>query len=69
MEIDKKKCVGCGNCHAICTMGAIYLDEDGKSVVNQAECVSVQPAVVFCEMKSICPGLFELCERFYRPFG
>jgi len=39
MEIDKKKCVGCGNCHAICTMGAIYLDEDGKSVVNQAECV------------------------------
>ena len=39
MEIDKKKCVGCGNCHAICTMGAIYLDEDGKSVVNQEECV------------------------------
>jgi ferredoxin len=39
MEIDKKKCVGCGNCHAVCTMGAIYLDEDGKSVVNQDECV------------------------------
>jgi ferredoxin len=39
MEIDKKKCVGCGNCHAVCTMGAIYLDEDGKSVVNQRECV------------------------------
>lgn len=39
MEIDKKKCVGCGNCHAICTMGAIYLEEDGKSVVNQEECV------------------------------
>ena len=39
MEIDKKKCVGCGNCHAVCTMGAIYLDEDGKSVVNQEECV------------------------------
>ena len=39
MEIDKNKCVGCGNCHAICTVGAIYLDEDGKSVVNQEECV------------------------------
>src|SRR4030066_27316 len=23
MEIDKKKCVGCGNCHAVCTMGAL----------------------------------------------
>jgi ferredoxin len=39
MEIDKKKCVGCGNCHAICTMGVIYLDEDGKSIVNEDECV------------------------------
>ena len=39
MEIDKNKCVGCGNCHVVCTMGVIYLDEDGKSVVNQDECV------------------------------
>jgi ferredoxin len=39
MEIDKKKCVGCGNCHAVCTMGAIYLGEDGKSEVDQDECV------------------------------
>jgi ferredoxin len=39
MDIDKDKCVGCGNCHAICTMGAISLGEDGKSVVNQDECV------------------------------
>lgn len=39
MEIDKKKCVGCGNCHAVCTMGAISLDDDGKSVVNQDQCV------------------------------
>lgn len=39
MKIDKAKCVGCGNCHAVCTMGVIYLDEDGKSVVNEDECV------------------------------
>jgi ferredoxin len=39
MEIDKEKCVGCGNCHVICTMGAISLGEDGKSEVNQEECV------------------------------
>jgi len=39
MEIDKKKCVGCGNCHAVCTMGAIHLDEDEKSTINQEECV------------------------------
>ncbi|HUS79474.1 MAG TPA: 4Fe-4S binding protein [Patescibacteria group bacterium] len=39
MEIDKKKCVGCGNCHAICPMGAISLDVDGKSTVDQDKCV------------------------------
>ena len=39
MNIDKSKCVGCGNCHAICPMGAISLDVDGKSIVNQDECV------------------------------
>lgn len=39
MEIDKQKCVGCGNCHAICPMGAISLDVDGISVINQDECV------------------------------
>ena len=39
MDIDKTKCVGCGNCHVICPMGAISLDVDGKSIVNQDECV------------------------------
>jgi len=39
MEIDRTKCVGCGNCHIICTMGVIYLDEDGRSVVNRDECM------------------------------
>ena len=39
MDIDKKKCVGCGNCQIICTMGAISLDTDGRSVVNQEACV------------------------------
>ncbi|UCD45283.1 MAG: 4Fe-4S binding protein [Candidatus Bathyarchaeota archaeon] len=39
MEIDKAKCVGCGNCHAICPMGAISLDVNGNSVVDQDKCV------------------------------
>jgi ferredoxin len=38
MEINDK-CVGCGNCHAVCPMGAISLDKNGISVVDQDKCV------------------------------
>jgi len=38
MEINDK-CVGCGNCHAVCPMGAISLNSDGISVVDQDKCV------------------------------
>jgi len=48
MEIDKKKCVGCGNCHAVCTMGVIFLEEDGKSAVNQEECVECYTCYRVC---------------------
>jgi ferredoxin len=47
MEIDKDKCIGCGNCHPVCTMGAIYLDADGKSTVNQNECVECSTCYKF----------------------
>ncbi len=39
MDIDKTKCVGCGNCIPWCTMGVIYIGADGKAEVNQDECV------------------------------
>ncbi len=57
MEIDKKKCVGCANCHAVCTMGAIYLDEDGKSVVNQDECVECNTCYRVCRNEGHWPWL------------
>ena len=38
MEINNK-CVGCGNCHAVCPMGAISLNIEGVSVVDQDKCV------------------------------
>jgi len=55
MEIDKKKCVGCGNCHAVCTMGVIYLDVDGKSVVNQDECVECYTCYRVCRNEGYRP--------------
>src|SRR6266545_905613 len=40
MIIDPKKCVACGNCVAVCPMGAIHIDPEIKrATVNQDECV------------------------------
>jgi len=42
MEIDKQKCVGCGNCIPWCTMGVIFIGDDSKADVNQEECVECE---------------------------
>lgn len=38
MQIDERKCVGCGNCVPVCTMGVISV-VDGRSRVHEDECV------------------------------
>ena len=39
MHIDKKKCIGCGNCVAVCPMEAIYIGDDGLSEIDEEACV------------------------------
>ncbi len=40
MLINQKKCVGCGNCVAICPMGAIYVDpQKSRATINDDACV------------------------------
>jgi ferredoxin len=63
MEIDKKKCVGCGNCHAVCTMGVIYLDGDGKSIVNQDECVECFTCYRVCRNEGYRPWFVRAIRR------
>ena len=60
MEIDKQKCVGCGNCHAVCTMGAISLDEEGKSVVNQDQCVECSVCHRFLRNEGYWPWMVKV---------
>ena len=38
MWVDPKKCVGCGNCVPVCTMGVISVVK-GRAQVNEDECV------------------------------
>ncbi len=40
MIINPRKCVACGNCTYVCTMGAIYIDPAiNRATVDSDECV------------------------------
>jgi ferredoxin len=39
VKINKDKCVGCANCVPVCSVGAIYISDDGLAEINRETCV------------------------------
>ena len=61
MRIDPKKCVACGNCVAVCPMGAIYVDRDIKrAVVDTDECVECYACHRGMSMEQLNPTLVRM---------
>lgn len=58
MKIDPKKCVACGNCVAVCPMGAIHVDRStNRAVVNTDECVECYACHRGMSMEHLNPTL------------
>ena len=56
MQIDAKKCVGCGQCRPFCTMGVIHFTRSGKGTkvhctIDEDECVDCG----ICYRAKVCP--------------
>ena len=51
--IDKELCIGCGACVGTCPVGALELDEEGKSVCNEEICVSCGACAAACPVEAI----------------
>lgn len=68
MEIDKEKCVGCGNCVPYCTMGVIRL-EDGMAVVNEDECVECNTCYRCCESEGLNPAVVRTLRKLFELFN
>jgi len=62
LEIDLDKCVGCGNCVAFCTMGAIYIQEN-RALINQDECVECNTCYRCCESENLNPVLVRVVRK------
>lgn len=57
MRISKEKCVGCANCVPICSVGAIYIGEDGLSEINTESCVECHNCYRSMSFEHLWPGL------------
>lgn len=58
MIIDPARCVACGNCVAVCPMGAIYVDrEANRATVNRDECVECYTCYRGMSMERLNPRL------------
>ena len=51
--IDKKICISCGTCVAICPVGAISFDEDGKAIIDRSKCIRCGACQASCPVEAI----------------
>lgn len=51
--IDKKKCISCGTCVAICPVEAISFDKDGKAVIDRTKCIRCGSCQASCPVEAI----------------
>lgn len=51
--VNKEKCIGCGTCVAICPVGAISFDDDGKAKIDKAKCIHCGACEASCPVSAI----------------
>jgi len=69
MRIDQQKCVACGNCVAICPMGAISIDSaKNRAYVNADECVECYTCFRGMSMEKLNPTLVRGIRRLLKVF-
>ena len=52
MEVDNKKCIGCGSCIAACPVSAISM-EDGKAKIDPEKCIKCGTCMGICPVEAI----------------
>src|SRR5437868_4394247 len=69
MHIDQQKCVACGNCVAICPMGAISIDSTkNRAHVNADECVECYTCFRGMSMEHLNPTMVRGIRRLLKVF-
>jgi ferredoxin len=69
MVINQKKCVACGNCVAVCPMGAIYVDPDkNRAQINDDACVECGTCYRGMSTENLNPGMVRAVRKLAKIF-
>lgn len=69
VQIDRQKCVGCGNCVPVCPMGAISINPaENRAWVNADECVECYTCYRGMSMEKLNPTLIRGIRRLLKVF-
>jgi ferredoxin len=69
MQIDRQKCVACGNCIPVCPMGAIAIDSvSNRAVIDRDECVECYACYNGMSMEKLNPVFVRTIRRFLKWF-
>ena len=53
VNVDKDICIGCGACVEGCPVGALSLDNEGKSTCNEGTCIDCGSCTGTCPVSAI----------------
>ncbi len=53
VTVNKELCIGCGACVGVCPVGALELDEEGKSESNEELCIGCGACIGTCPVEAI----------------
>ncbi len=66
MKINKDKCVGCANCVPVCSVGAIFIDDDGLAEINRENCVECHNCHRSLSPEHLPPGPTRLIRKILK---